>query len=148
MKYGMSFPLSTFNYLSTGSRLLLNNLNNHNIAIHMCINFWEITHFSVTDNDDVPEEVCTDIEIVTEAYGNENSWTFGNCNSTQEYNSYDTYIEQCCQPMGTYQLVCADSYGDGWHGGYIEIGGSKYCEDFMAGSAESHDVAMPGKPRF
>ena len=94
------------------------------------------------------EDICTDIVIVTKVWGSEISWEFGTCSSTQEYNSNEIYTEQCCQPAGAYELVCKDSYGDGWHGGYIEIGGSKYCEDFMAGSAESHDVAMPGKFRF
>ena len=62
-----------------------------------------------------------------------------------EYNSDEIYIEECCQPEGVYELICTDTYGDGWHGGYIEIGGEKYCENFTTGSEQNHDVTMPGK---
>merc|ERR1711962_643832 len=33
-------------------------------------------------------------------------------------------------------LVCNDSYGDGWHGGYVQVGNSEeqYCLDFEDGS--------------
>ena len=32
-------------------------------------------------------------------------------------------------------MQCKDSYGDGWHGGYIQIGSSatKLCSDFTSG---------------
>ena len=81
------------------------------------------------------------MKIVTLSYGSENSWTFGTCNSSRTYNSYVTQIEECCQPQGTYELACLDSYGDGWHGGYIEVGRTKYCENFY-GSVEKHNVTM------
>ena len=84
------------------------------------------------------------MKTVTEAFGKENSWTFGNCNSSMVYNSYDTLIEICCQPQGTYELACKDSNGDGWHGGYIEMGGMKYCKNFNAGGEENHDVSISG----
>ena len=91
---------------------------------------------------------CIDIKVVTRGAGNENSWTFGNCNSAQEYKWWDIQFEKCCQPKGTYQLACRDSDGDGWHGGYIEIEGKKYCENFNSGRVEYHSVETPGKPRF
>ena len=28
---------------------------------------------------------------------------------------------------GDYELICKDSYGDGWNGGYITINGKRYC---------------------
>ena len=82
---------------------------------------------------------------MTQNYGHENSWSFGNCNSAQDYTSNEAYTEVCCQPAGTYELVCRDTWGDGWHGGYIEIGGISYCGDFAQGHEESHEVAMSGK---
>jgi hypothetical protein len=82
---------------------------------------------------------------VTQTYGNENSWSFGSCNSTQEYSSGSTTTEECCQPAGSYELVCTDTWGDGWHGGYLEIGGVSYCENFSEGHEETHIVTMPGK---
>ena len=94
------------------------------------------------------EDICTDITIVTLAWGNENTWTFGDCKSSHKYNWDAVYTEECCQPEGTYELDCTDSYGDGWHGGYIEIGGTKYCESFTTGYEQNHDVAMPGKLKF
>ena len=44
-----------------------------------------------------------------------------------------SYEEECCQPAGRYTLTCKCSYGDGWHGGYLEINGTNYCEDFKHG---------------
>ena len=58
------------------------------------------------------------------------------------------FTAECCQPSSTYELVCIDSFGDGWGGGYIEIGGIKYCENFNTGSSQNHQVVMPGKVKF
>ena len=91
---------------------------------------------------------CVEIKTVTEGFGKENSWTFGNCHSSMKYKSYNTYNETCCQPQGTYQVTCKDSKNDGWHGGYIEIGGKKHCENFKDGSEENHNVSMLGKDKF
>ena len=78
-------------------------------------------------------EVCSVLKIQTQNYGEENSYKLGSCTNKQEkYGRYTTNFEKCCQPAGTYTLECIDSYGDGWHGGYIEINGTKYCEDFTA----------------
>ena len=79
---------------------------------------------------------------MTERYGDENSWNFGNCNSSRVYNSFDSHIEECCQPQGTYELACTAAGGYGWDGGYIEIGENKYCENFKSGSEENHNVTM------
>ena len=79
-------------------------------------------------------EVCMDIKKVTKAYGSENSWTFGKCKSSQQYASRQTYTTKCCLAKGEHTLTCKDSYGDGWHGGYLEIQGNKYCKDFKSGS--------------
>ena len=75
-----------------------------------------------------------DIKKVTKAWGSENSWTFGKCKNPQTYEKHQTYTMKCCLPKGKYTLTCNDSYGDGWHGGYLEIKGKKYCEDFTTGS--------------
>ena len=83
---------------------------------------------------------CQNIKIVTKAWGNEVSWTFGSCQgpSGGSYSNYDEHDVQCCLAGGSYTLNCKDSYGDGWHGGYIEIGGTRYCETFLAGSTDGH----------
>ena len=92
------------------------------------------------------ETVCADITVVTQAWGYENSWTFGSCSSSQTYGSYQEYTEECCQPAGSYDLTCTCSYGDGWHGGYIQIGDSfHYCADFTSGYASTvEDIAYGG----
>ena len=89
-----------------------------------------------------------DIKIVTKRWGSENSWTFGSCSSAQAYNNRETYTEQCCQEAGDYELVCKDSYGDGWHTGYLEIGGTKYCDTFQSGHEQTHEVTMEGGGTF
>ena len=50
--------------------------------------------------------------------------------------------ERCCQPEGDYELVCKCSYGDGWHGGYLEISGQKYCTQFMDGNETTETATM------
>ena len=88
--------------------------------------------------------VCTDIKVVTKKWGNENSWIFGNCANSQTYKSKQIYTEKCCQLEGEYELICKDSFGDGWHGGYLEIDGTKYCTDFKQGSEQATEAPMSG----
>ena len=40
---------------------------------------------------------------------------------------------RCLLKPGTYTIYCIDSYGDGWHGGFIEILGNNYCTGFSTG---------------
>ena len=68
-----------------------------------------------------------------------------------QYESNQEYNIECCQPGGTYELNCWDSYGDGWNGGSIEIGGTQYCGDFWGYSHEqmvqhSSLIALGGNP--
>ena len=99
--------------------------------------------------------ICIDIKTVTKTDGPENSWKLGNCSSTpwkDTYYSNSTHIQQCCQPQATYELSCIDSYGNGWQGGYIEVMDgketTKYCENFNAGSEETHNVTWSGTLKF
>ena len=80
---------------------------------------------------------CRTIRITTKDFGDRNSWTFGSCISNRAYESYQTYTQDCCLSEGRHELTCKTSKGDGWHGGYVEIQGIKYCEDFRTGSATS-----------
>ena len=88
--------------------------------------------------------VCTDIKIVTKKWGNEISWTFGNCASGQVYGNRQIYTEECCQEEGNYELACKDSYGDGWNGGFLEINGEEHCRQFRDGHEEKKEVTMSG----
>ena len=58
------------------------------------------------------------------------SWNFGSCCNVQKYEFNDQYTERCCLAPGEYTLTCKTSYGNGWPGGFMEIQGHRYCDDF------------------
>jgi len=92
-------------------------------------------------------DICKTIKVTTKKWGYEISWTFGpKCTSLEPKIKYASNAEatpyECCQPAGEYELDCQDSYGDGWHGGYIEIGGQKYCEDFTSGQSKNQTISF------
>ena len=73
------------------------------------------------------------MKLTTKNYGDEVTWKFGSCSSgSTKYASNKAYDIECCQEPGEYVMECGDTYGDGWHGGYIQVGSSptKICEDF------------------
>ena len=63
---------------------------------------------------------------------------------TAKFTSFETTTDECCQNPGTYELTCNCSYGDGWHGGYVEIQGKKYCEGFSGGYVKKEQVTITG----
>jgi len=75
----------------------------------------------------------TAVTIVTADDGLENSWTLSGCTGGP-YNSNSNYVENCCVSPGVYSLSCIDEKGDGWQGGYLEINGERYCDDFYSGT--------------
>jgi hypothetical protein len=80
----------------------------------------------------------------TSIYPNEMSWTLthsgGETCSGSGYSSSDVETS-CCLPLdGSSTLVCSDSYGDGWNGGFLMIAGAQYCSTFSAGFSETHTV--------
>jgi len=88
-------------------------------------------------------DVCFDIVLTTTRWGSENSWVLGTCASTMVHENHNTHeAVECCLPPGEYTLECKDSYGDGWHGGYITVNGAKYCEDFDSSSLETHEILI------
>merc|ERR1719369_399342 len=58
------------------------------------------------------ENVCINLMLKTKDYGEEISWSFGSCSSQGTYESNKVYNIECCQPAGTYDFKCEDSYGD------------------------------------
>ena len=58
-------------------------------------------------------------------------------------------MQECCLPDHTndYAITCYDSYGDGWHGGYLEINGYKYCENFDRGYESLDNLYCSTKPK-
>ena len=69
----------------------------------------------------------------------------GTCMSpSTKYESRTNYSEECCLAKGTYSLECKCSFGDGWHGGYLEIDEKKYCgkDDFKEGHSKTVQVTF------
>ena len=101
------------------------------------------------------EIICFNVKTVAKEWIDEMSWTIESCignkgkrischsheyDYNDEYNldhgkDNEKYEKQCCLPKCPvlYTITCKDSHGDGWHGGYIEINGKKYCEAFDYG---------------
>ena len=91
----------------------------------------------------VPKEVCIDLKLTTMDYGEEISWKFGSCATHADmwYQDHSVYEIECCQPAGDYEFECLDEDGDGWNGAYMEIGGTKVCQDFDDGYVQKQIVA-------
>ena len=94
---------------------------------------------------DMTDMSCVDVKITTKAWGYENSWSLGSCVSSQRYTNHGLFTQRCCASAGDHTLSCKDSYGDGWHGGFLEIGGKRYCEDFRSGYVKTTTISI-GKP--
>ena len=84
--------------------------------------------------------VCFPVELTTKTWAREISWSIGSCSSNQVYKNRKVYAKQCCLAPGDHTLNCKDSYGDGWQGGFIEIYGRRYCEDFKSGKLSTAPV--------
>lgn len=85
---------------------------------------------------------CVDAEMTlqTSSWGNEITWNIADIFMGTGYSSHSTNALSCCLPAGEYELECVDSWGDGWHGGYIEIDGHRYCEEFTWGHTQTETV--------
>ena len=81
-------------------------------------------------------DLCFDVKTVTQTWGHEITWNIGGtCDSINRFENYREDTQQCCvQDHDEFVITCKDSYGDGWHGGYLVINGLKYCEDFTTGN--------------
>ena len=91
---------------------------------------------------DIIAEACIDVATVTKSWGSEITWSIGcpegsctECINEQAYDNNAEYAQECCFPKNVteFEITCTDSYGDGWHGGYLDIRGDLYCENFHEG---------------
>ena len=82
------------------------------------------------------------VKTTTKDYGDENSWALGSCTSNVEFEDNKTVSQTCCLAKGTYTLECKDTWEDGWHGGFVEINGKKYCENFNDGHKATRSVTI------
>ena len=59
--------------------------------------------------------------------------TTGHTCKRSSYSAIGTWYESCNLIPGDYYLSCIDTFGDGWHGGYITILDVKYCQGLTSG---------------
>eukprot|EP01050_Picozoa_sp_SAG11_P013790 SAG11_NODE_1637_length_4536_cov_14.839982_2_plen_646_part_00 len=69
--------------------------------------------------------VCTDVtvNVVTTSYGNEVTWSLDDGDVFGPYGNDATDSQVFCLEPGEHELNYVDSWGDGWHGGTIEVVG-------------------------
>ena len=84
----------------------------------------------------------TEAKINVLTWGNEISYKITNGNgatvcSGGPFAWHDEHALDCNLEEGSYNLECIDSYGDGWHGGYITIDNKEFCRDFRSGHKTS-----------
>ena len=91
--------------------------------------------------------VCIDVKLTIVA-GNEVAWSLGSYQFGPYTLDQSTATETFCVKPGSYSLICKDSAGDGWHGGYIEINDQKYCEEFRSGSSKTSQILISVKGMF
>jgi len=84
------------------------------------------------------------VKTTTKAWGEENSWSIGSCTSNGKFGRNKTVSQTCCLAKGSYSVECKDTYGDGWHGGYLKIGGKnkKFCKSFTNGHKKTESVTI------
>ena len=74
-------------------------------------------------------------------------YEFGNCRTHFDRVDYDKVYFRCLHP-GLHKLVCKcqwKPFTHGWEGGYIEIDGENYCQDFLNGTEKIVSVEIkPG----
>ena len=90
------------------------------------------------------DDICVEIRLTTKSFANEISWKLGSCSNKYAYGNNLVFVQQCCLPPGTYNLECKDTYSDGWHGGYIEVDGTRYCESFSSGGIMTAEITIQG----
>jgi hypothetical protein len=91
-----------------------------------------------------------DVIMKTVWFGSEVSWiiTYGSTTvcSGSGYSSSTYNVADCTLTSGyTYTAYCYDSYGDGWHGGYLLVGGSKVCDETSSFSSKTESFTFSAR---
>jgi hypothetical protein len=87
------------------------------------------------------------LTLETKDYGSEITWNIdGQIQSAQSYGGDQVYTQSVCLSDGSHTLNMIDSFGDGWHGGFISIGSvlSEAGSDFTDGSSKSVTFTVGG----
>ena len=105
-------------------------------------------------------EFSVQVTLETRRWGNEVSWELlegstdlvkCRSNPVGSYGWHNTYVhpEKCNLCSDTeYKIHCKDSFGDGWHGGFLTIDGQIYCDDFCTGSCYGQGLYNPPTTYF
>ena len=88
------------------------------------------------------------MKLTTTSRGPEISWNLGPCQSIGTYGDNIECTQTCCLATGSYTLKCKDSGIDGWHGGYIEVYGLKYCDNFLSGSEQTSQITLESNGKY
>ena len=97
-------------------------------------------HDVIIHVEDYPDEV--EWEII----GNSDGGSTTNCKGGPYDEKYGTIQTTCNLAPGRYIIKCMDNAHDGWHGGYMKIGGSTYCKDFTSGHLKVVEFQKHGVP--
>jgi hypothetical protein len=98
-----------------------------------------------------PTEQCSPatVTLTTKAWGSEISWNIDSkILSAEEYSNNQVYTQTVCLTPGPHTLNMIDSFGDGWHGGFLTVTGvdgttsMSAGEDFTTGKSESAPFAI------
>jgi len=63
------------------------------------------------------------VNLAVTSWGNEITWNIDGGATFGPYNNYNEYSQVVSLNPGTHTLNYLDSYGDGWHGGWIDVVG-------------------------
>eukprot|EP00854_Cymbomonas_tetramitiformis_P034477 gene34477-biopygen31247 len=115
-----------------------------------CLSFTEFlaAYSALADKGEVACNGTTvDVQIRTANFGSEISWKVDHhCQSGEvTYGDNLVYNTSCCFLSNTTSILvtCQDSYGDGWHGGYLVFLGNRVaCEDFDSGHRWTTSVPL------
>ena len=94
--------------------------------------------------------------LETRSWGNEISWAIMQddkiaCASEAvgTYGSHNMFAFECKLCTNTkYKIHCKDSFGDGWHGGFLTVNGYTYCDGFCTHTCSGDGLYAPeGAPQ-
>jgi hypothetical protein len=84
------------------------------------------------------------IKVTSTTYGAENSLKVDGTEliATGSMGNSETKTVTACLAAGSHTIELVDSYGDGWHGGTVEIGSQTFGSDFTSGYSKSYTFSM------
>ena len=95
--------------------------------------------------------VSAEVKVHTEAFGSEVRFNIHNAAGEEvcqggyspRYKSRSENLTDCNVQGSGNTILCTDTYGDGWHGGYVLIKGHKFCEEFRSGRTKVEQITIP-----